>query len=362
MNPINLKYIKVEHNDNNQETVLLNNGEDTLEVPEIIKHLIPKFDGEHDVKTITEEFEKEYGVEIDVEDFINQLKENDFLQDKNRYLSPINITIGKLYNKLFLSKKFFLLEIIFFVISFYLVCKNVSNYFNFNYLFLSNNLTISVFIYFFLVWGLVLEHELCHYYSSAGFKIPAIISLGSRLQFLVVQTTILNPYALRKKQRVEVYITGILTDLFICELCTIFIFLNINNQLNDLLRCILYIKSTAIIWQFLIYMKTDVYYIVTTMFNEKNLMQEAQLYLKNKNKSTKRIVKNYSYLLISGRLISFIYFSSFQLPLILISVKKIYISGITIDSIVTSVILLSSWVVLMFLFVERMVKKYFFKN
>lgn len=149
-------------------------------------------------------------------------------------------------------------------------------------------------------WISVLLHELSHFLSASGFGLYSKINLGNRLQFLVAQTKIYNVYSIDIKKRISIYASGIVTDLWTIFICMIFINLFQYSVVISILRCLIFIKIGAIVWQFLFYMKTDVYYILSNILKQNNLMQDSMDYIKKQNTSryTSNTVKYYSYFLL----------------------------------------------------------------
>ncbi|MBF6977480.1 hypothetical protein IFO72_09550 [Streptococcus macedonicus] len=345
----NYEYVSVIPSENYGK-VFLSNGEDTVEVPEIGGIIFEKLKFSN-IDQVDKEILKEFGVEVDTKDFLNDLNSINFLVDKNHKVGKLEYSIGKILNKILYSKiSYTVYFLLFMSIIFLCSLKKIDFFWNYKYIFIFDNNVNSIIAYTLLVWISVFCHEIMHYLTSSGFKIASKISLGTRMQFLVAQTTILNPYQLSSKERIKVYISGILGDYIVCAICILGIYLVDNTFIASILRCLLYIKTTAIIWQFLFYMKTDIYFVFSTLKKEHNLMNDAQTYLKNKHKNYTSTVKGYAYFLVLGRILTVIYFGIFEFPLLYLLIKRILNSKTSPDGIISSILVISTWIIFMIVF------------
>lgn len=340
------------------EKILLSNGEDTIEVPKIIELVVKKFQLGKEINVVREEVFTEKNVDIDVEDFLKNLEKIGFLENKNKKVNPRLANLGKLLNGIFFSKVCYLIILISVIIAIYLFNMDGYKYYiNYNYLFVNDSTTLSILTYFVVSWLSVFMHELTHFLSAAGFNAYAYIGLGTRLQFLVAQTTVSNPYRLVKAQRIKIYSIGMLTDVIVALACIMLVHIIHVSIIVSILRCLLYIKLSAIIWQFLFYMRTDVYYLFTTIVGEYNLMEDARLFLTNRVEGATKVVKLYSLYMLLGRIITVGYFIVFNLPLIYMTIEKILNSPLRFDSIISSMILIFPWMIFILTFIKNKYSK-----
>lgn len=284
-----------------------------------------------------------------------KLKGMGFLENKNKKVPNLSYKIGKTLNRIIFNKYAKIIFYTLFLLSIYICIQNFSYYFGYKYTFIFKNTFLSIIFYLILSWISVLFHEMTHYFSASGYGVHSKISLGTRLQFLVAQTSMDNPYKTTTNNRIHIYMIGIITDALTSFICIVLIYFVNNLLLINFLRCILYIKFGAILWQFLFYMKTDVYYAITCKIGETNLMMDSINYIKNKNEKNKKnkILKYYSIFLILGRTISIIFFIVFTLPLIIISIQRIGNTHNIYDSISSIILLGSGWGLFVIIFAKN---------
>lgn len=350
---INLSYISITKKNN--KTYFISNGEDTLEVPKIATDILKLLNGKNSLSYVKNNINDKYNNDINIYEFLMKLKGMGFLENKNKKVPNLSYKIGKTLNRIIFNKYAKIIFYTLFLLSIYICIQNFSYYFGYKYTFIFKNTFLSIIFYLILSWISVLFHEMTHYFSASGYGVHSKISLGTRLQFLVAQTSMDNPYKTTTNNRIHIYMIGIITDALTSFICIVLIYFVNNLLLINFLRCILYIKFGAILWQFLFYMKTDVYYAITCKIGETNLMMDSINYIKNKNEKNKKnkILKYYSIFLILGRTISIIFFIVFTLPLIIISIQRIGNTHNIYDSISSIILLGSGWGLFVIIFAKN---------
>ncbi|GAA3255076.1 hypothetical protein [Nonomuraea helvata] len=168
-------------------------------------------------------------------------------------------------------------------------------------------------------WLLVLVHELGHISAARSLGVRAELSLGTRLQFLVAQTRITGIWAVPRRARYRAYLAGMRVDWFFAcaATCTLYIV-----EL-PLVRLVLVICLSQIAWQFMFFMRTDVYYAVANASGNKNLMADAQAHLratlarKARSADTGKAplsVRVYAWFLVLGRVLGLGFFAAYTVP------------------------------------------------
>lgn len=354
----NYDYIQLIQSDSQKDKILISNGKNTIKVPYVAKTIFTQLKSGKTPEDVSVYLKKNKGIDIDVGKFIDDLNKINFLKNKRTPVNNTSYAIGKVFNKIIDSVSFRIMITVLFIFELFLISKfSFGYFFDYNYTFVFKNTALSIIFYFVLSWISVVFHELAHYYSASGYKLHATFNLGTRLQFLVAQTVMDNPYSLPKKKRISIYLSGIISDLFVCEICFLVIILSRFILVVNIARCLLFIKVSAIIWQFLFYMKTDMYYVFSDLVGETNLMSQAENYLKDKSKTVSNIVKFYSIFLVIGRLVTISYFIFLELPIIFISVNKIFHITNLFNYIVSMFIFTFNWGVFLIVFIKNNLKK-----
>jgi putative peptide zinc metalloprotease protein len=135
-----------------------------------------------------------------------------------------------------------------------------------------------------IAWLLVLKHEWFHYLAALSLAVPAQIKIGSRYIFIVLETQSDAINLIEKGQRYRFYLAGMLWDLLI-----IVILLHINNLLAlldikidaRLINLCILQTIAGIIFQFDIFFKTDLYFVLTDYFGKDNLYTNSGILLKS---------------------------------------------------------------------------------
>ena len=147
--------------------------------------------------------------------------------------------------------------------------------------------SIAVGLMFFLGWILVAIHELAHLFAAKAVGTEGSFSLSNRLIFVVAQTNLPNIWTVPREKRYIVYFAGMAWDsvmVLICLLLLLFHDLDIM-MLPELgysfVKALIFIKVWSIIWQFRFNMQTDIYYAVANYFKCRSLLNDAQANVKN---------------------------------------------------------------------------------
>lgn len=132
-------------------------------------------------------------------------------------------------------------------------------------------------------WTFVLLHELGHVVAARAMGVRASLSLGNRLFFLVSETHLSDVWQLRRRERLVIYLAGLVVNVWVLLLAVAFVAWG-GSALPPApyawLKLVIVLQALATAWQFLFYMKTDVYFVLADLFHAKNLMGDAQALLR----------------------------------------------------------------------------------
>lgn len=124
-------------------------------------------------------------------------------------------------------------------------------------------------------------HEFWHLAAARADGVHARFSLGTRLQFLVAQTTVTGLWAAPRNARIRVYLAGITSDLVIASACSLVLSVAEPTGLvrRALEACILLILMSIAI-QCALYIRADMYFVVQELLKCKNLYGDAWEYFR----------------------------------------------------------------------------------
>lgn len=191
---------------------------------------------------------------------------------------------------------------------------------------------------FFANAGLFL-HEIGHVIAARAAGVRAGMGIGNQLWMLVVQTDMTSIWMSPKRQRYIAFIMGSIVDAVSCTFLAAFVWSAHRDLIGpppwsvQLATAVLLAPMTRIIWQFFFFLRTDVYYVIATANNCKNLMGDTEDYLHNRWARLRRsphridqsaipshemrVIRRYSYLWFYGRVISMAVYAAIILPVIL---------------------------------------------
>jgi hypothetical protein len=135
-----------------------------------------------------------------------------------------------------------------------------------------------------IAWFLVLKHEWFHYLAALSLGVPAQIKIGSRYIFIVLETQSDAINLIEKGKRYRFYFAGMIGDLLIVvilfHLSNLLALLDIRIDPRLIDLCILQTVA-GIIFQFDIFFKTDLYFVLTDYFGKDNLYTNSGILLKS---------------------------------------------------------------------------------
>ncbi len=196
--------------------------------------------------------------------------------------------------------------------------------------FWSGYLSLTFLTYFVFTIFMIVEHEFAHFVAARKFGLTGNFSLSNRLQFLVVESKFPNMYSISKKGRIVVFLSGTLIDLATVGILCLILLLTSQHTFSPfpvaaLIKQLLLLEWVAILWQFLFYMKTDIYFVIKELVNVENLYtyaKERTLGFVKKDRKlpilTKRenyIVNIYTILFIFGTILGIWRYLTIHLPI-----------------------------------------------
>jgi len=132
------------------------------------------------------------------------------------------------------------------------------------------------------------KHELAHALAASYLGVTARFSIGRRFIWPVFQTDMTDLWTVERRKRYIAYAAGIASDAWTAIMILLLawgsqrhILPQLHGGLLLLLTLAFYTCLANILWQFNIYVRTDVYYIFASLFNCRNLHKDATSYMKS---------------------------------------------------------------------------------
>jgi hypothetical protein len=129
-----------------------------------------------------------------------------------------------------------------------------------------------------IVWTLILLHEFAHLLTARAAGAPGRMSLGTRLQFLAAQTDVSGVWAAPRRARFTVYLAGIATNLLIAAVCVLVRAAGVGGHPGELLAAVALLSLSLIPAQFLVFMRTDLYFVLQDVAGCANLYADGSDY------------------------------------------------------------------------------------
>ncbi|MEK6974666.1 MAG: hypothetical protein AABW41_05530 [Nanoarchaeota archaeon] len=297
------------------------------------------------VNGIKKEIRRKYGT-YNVDKFINFLIMQGFIDRiDNKKISETTKkvkTLLKFINHKYVSwlftKQMYFLYIIVFLSAVIILINNHDLFPLRQDYFLANTFIVLLPIVFIVSWILIGIHEFSHFIAAKSYKLPANFGISNRLFFLVSITDITNIYSLERNKRYRIILAGIFADLVIFSLSIILLYLNKLNIVSmmplvyNILKFVVFSEFLGILWQFLFFMKTDIYYAFENYVRVYSLNDKAEHFLRNEffrlfvrnfhssyfdTKREKNVIYGYASLLFLGLVLLAFNFLYYYIPIAL---------------------------------------------
>jgi len=126
-----------------------------------------------------------------------------------------------------------------------------------------------------LTWPLIMLHELAHLITARAAGVRGRIKLGTRLQFLVVQTQVAGVWLCERRVRLTVYLSGIAVTLAIVAGSVL---IQEAAGPNRLLQLVALNEAVSVALEFMVFMRTDIYFVLQDLLSCRNLYGDASAY------------------------------------------------------------------------------------
>lgn len=321
--------ITQEKNDNfflvfNNDNYIVN--KDVIDVIELIK----KYSTINNVLKNNKDFEKDFLIKV-----INLLISVDCIKSVGKInLKVKNEVIEKKQKRKILTDKFAsiffsmpmkILLIILFILTSFIFLSNEKYIPTYKDYFFTENYLICILVLFVYGWFSASKHELAHFLAARSRNILSKLSLDTRVVFLVTETTFNGIYKIKEGKRYRLYLAGIFADFLFFAFFIILLFLNdsqiiyFSETTYLLIKAFVLTEFLAMLWQFLFFMKTDLYYCIADFFDKENLLQDTKKYYENalnkKNHKKDIILASFGIFFIFGTLITLIRFGLYIFPI-----------------------------------------------
>lgn len=130
-------------------------------------------------------------------------------------------------------------------------------------------------------------HEMSHLLAARAAGVKSRLGIGNRLWMLVAETDLTGLWAVPKRRRYLPLLAGPLTDLATAAAILLCLeaqsrgWLGLPPLAVELLRAVFFAYVLQLVWQLFFFLRTDLYYVIATSFDCKNLLGDTETFLKN---------------------------------------------------------------------------------
>ncbi|MCP3819491.1 PqqD family protein [Streptomyces sp. A3M-1-3] len=128
-------------------------------------------------------------------------------------------------------------------------------------------------------WALILLHEAAHLVTARAAGVPAGISLGTRLQFLVAQTDMSGIELAPRRHRLTAYLAGIAVNLGVASSALLGLAATPpGGTPHRMLAAIVLLALLPLPFQCMVFMRTDVYFVLQDLTGCRDLYGDGTEY------------------------------------------------------------------------------------
>ncbi|CAM5592952.1 hypothetical protein [Streptomyces canus] len=183
-------------------------------------------------------------------------------------------------------------------------------------------------------WGLLLLHECAHLLTARATGVAGRMRLGTRLQFLVMQTDISGIELAPRRHRLTAYLAGIATNLTAASLAALAAGVTTGTP-RRVLAAVALLALLPLPFQLLVFMRTDLYFVLQDLTRCRDLFGDGVAYtryrarrlLRRRGRRTddrdpslglpaheRRAVRVYGVVLVVGTALCLVFFAAVTLP------------------------------------------------
>ncbi|MHC5257988.1 hypothetical protein ACYSUO_08890 [Streptomyces sp. UC4497] len=139
---------------------------------------------------------------------------------------------------------------------------------SYHQVFFTHYLTLIPLTVFALALPCIVVHEAFHALAARRLGLPSTLGIGRRLYYIVAETRLDSLLSVERRKRYLVFCAGMLADVvLLCGFTLLSLALDTNaipSWIHKLCLAVAFTCVLRLIWQFLFYLETDIYYVVTT--------------------------------------------------------------------------------------------------
>ncbi|MFI7342839.1 hypothetical protein ACIBUY_33445 [Streptomyces sp. NPDC050085] len=139
---------------------------------------------------------------------------------------------------------------------------------SYHHVFFTHYVSLIPIVVFAVAIPCIVVHEAFHALAGRRLGLPSTLGLGRRLYYLVAETRLDSLLSVERRKRYLPFCAGMLADVILLSGLTLLSLAldghGIPSWIHKLCLAVAFTCVLRLIWQFLFYLETDLYYVVTT--------------------------------------------------------------------------------------------------
>jgi putative peptide zinc metalloprotease protein len=234
----------------------------------------------------------------------------------------------------------------------------------------------------------ILLHEAGHLVAAQAVGVSSRLGISNRLWYLVAETDLTGLWGIPRNLRYLPLLAGLLIDTTSAAALILLLFARDQHWLEmpilvvRLTRAMVLSYWLRIIWQFFLFVRTDIYFVIVNFFNCRNLLKDTEAFLRNlvakvipKVRTVdqtgiplaeRRVIHAYSIVWVAGRGMAFFTLIVVTIPVALSYIKNlagVFKAGYSgnrynfVDSIVLATVVLTPIIIGFVLWIRGMLRR-----
>lgn len=231
-------------------------------------------------------YEAEYGTPLDFDDFLEIIEEMGFLLgDDEQAPEPEPVRWRRLGRAVF-SLPAFVLYAALAVAAVVAMVRNPPLRPSYNQLFFTSHISLIPIVLTGTQIPCILAHEAFHALAGRRLDLPSRLGIGRRLYFLVAETRLDSLLSVPRRKRYLPFLAGMVLDVILVSVFTLAADAlsghGIAHWIPAVCLAIGFSTLLRLIWQFMLYLETDLYYVASNALRCSDLQNATRFYIRSR--------------------------------------------------------------------------------
>ncbi|MFH1057012.1 MAG: hypothetical protein V1717_04450 [Candidatus Micrarchaeota archaeon] len=289
-----VEFFPLSHNRQGEEWIVVGRKgtSDYLDVSPVGFQIISLLEKGKTVSQVEKTIREKLGESYDVKSFVAKLEDNRLVRavdgkilerrEKKDFINlGAKLALSKEKVSFLFSKPALLIYAIILVEGILLIAGDFNSFVSYKDFVFTESLSIFLLVSFATSWVLVALHETGHYVAGLHFGAKPRFGLIARLQYLIAFTELTDLYLVKKWKRNVVFLAGLVVDGLILAMAVGLVWAGnygiwaVPLWLIKFLKFVILVEVFGIVWQTMVFLRTDLYYLLENLFGIESLHEES---------------------------------------------------------------------------------------